>query len=397
MQKGMTAFLALLLVTLGQFAIDIYLPSLPSMVADLGATKSAVQQTLTFFLISFALSQLIYGPLSDRYGRRIILLLGLLIFIIGAVGACLARSIEFLILMRLVQGLGIGAANVLCRAILRDLYHGGPELAKKVTFLGILWVISPVIAPVLGGYIEEFWGWRANFVFLAIFVFLVWVWAFFFLPETKDQSQRQSIHPTVIGKNYLHLFSSRPFIGYVFADLFIYGVLSSFYVVGPFLLQKVLGLSPVVFGWMMLVISGGYLLGSSINIRLVHHLHQTVVIKIGLAWILIVSLGMVILAMSGIFNLTTVVLSICLLFIGIAFIFTNCIGLSLSIFPHLAGSASAVWGFLAYLGGTLATSIMSYSPAQTALPLSIAFLIQSLLAFLVLWWGMPKKPSFNLP
>jgi hypothetical protein len=117
------------------------------------------------------------------------------------------------------------------------------------------------------------------------------------------------------------------------------------------------------------------------------------VIKIGLVWVLLVSLAMVILALCGIFSTTATVLSICLLFVGIAFIFTNCIGLSLSIFPHLAGSASAVWGFLAYLGGTLATSIMSYLPANTAFPLSVAFLIQCLLAFFVLWWGMPKKSS----
>jgi Bcr/CflA subfamily drug resistance transporter len=390
MRKGLTAFLALLLVTLGQFAIDIYLPSLPAMVVDLGATKSAVQQTLSFFLIGFAFSQLIYGPLSERFGRRIVLLIGLLIFIGGALGAYFAHTVDFLIIMRLIQGLGIGAANVLCRAILRDLYHGS-ELAKKVTFLGILWVLSPVVAPVLGGYIEEYWGWRMNFAFLAIFVLLIWIWAFLLLPETKDQTQRQSVHPIAIGRNYLHLLSNRPFLGYVFADFFLYGVLSSFYVAGPFLLQKVLGLSPVAFGWTMLIISGGYLLGSSFNVRLIHRLPQTTVIKIGLAWVLIVSVGMVLLAGCGILNIASIVLPLCLLFFGIAFIFTNCIGLSLSIFPHLAGSASAVWGFLAYFGGTLATSSMSYLPEKTSLPLSIALLIQCLLTFFVLWWGMSQK------
>lgn len=392
MQKGMIAFLALLLVTLGQFAIDIYLPSLPAMVLDLGATKSAVQQTLTFFLISFAFSQLIYGPLSERFGRRIILLLGLVIFVLGAVGASLAHSVEFLIAMRFIQGFGIGAANVLCRAILRDLYHG-PELAKKVTFLGILWVISPVVAPVMGGYIEEYWGWRMNFVFLAAFVFLIGLWALFFLPETKDPAQRQSIHPAIMGKNYLKLLSNRPFMSYVLADFFLYGILSSFYVAGPFLLQKVLGLSPVSFGWMMLIISSGYLIGSSLNIRLVHHYEQKAVIRVGLAGIIIISIAMVILALGGALNLVAVVLPLSLLFLAIAFIFTNCIGQSLSIFPQLAGSASALWGFLAYFGGTLATSIMSYLPEKTALPLSIALLIQSLLTLLVLWWGMSQKNS----
>ncbi len=394
MNKGMVAFLALMLVTLGQFAIDIYLPSLPSMVLDLNTTKSIVQQTLTYFLVSFAFSQLFYGPISERFGRRIVLLIGLLIFIGGAVGAYLAHSIEFLLIMRLIQGIGIGSANVLCRAILRDLYHG-TELAKKVAFLGILWVLSPVVAPVLGGYIEEWWGWRVNFLFLAIFVFMIWIWAFFFLPETKDPAKRQSIHPVVIGKNYLTLLLSQAFMGYVLADFFLYGILSSFYVVGPFLLQKVLGLSPVVFGWMMLLISGGYFLGSSLNIRLIHHFPQNRVIKMGVSWILVVSSGMVILAANNILSISVIVLPLCLLFFGIAFIFTNCIGLSLSIFPHLAGSASALWGFLAYLGGALATNIASHFPDKVSFPFSLSILIQCLLASAVLWWAMSQKANHS--
>lgn len=383
----MVTFLALLLVTLGQFAIDIYLPSLPAMAIDLNTSKSAIQQTLTYFLVGFAFSQLFYGPISERFGRRIVLLLGLLLFIIGAMGAYFASSVQFLIGMRLIQGLGIGAANVLCRAILRDLYQGA-ELAKKVAFLGILWVLSPVVAPVIGGYIELYLGWRINFLFLGIFVSLIWLWAFFFLPETKDASKRQSIHPVTIGKNYLTLLLNRSFMGYVLADFFLYGILSSFYVVGPFLLQKVFGLSPVAFGWVMLLISGGYLLGSALNIRLIHHFSQAIAIKIGVVWILVVSSMMVILSLMNVFNVTAIVLPLCLLFLGIAFIFTNCIGLSLSIFPDLAGSASALWGFFAYFGGSLATNIVSYFSEQSAFPFTLVVLIQSLLVLAVLGWGM---------
>lgn len=386
MQRKMATFMALLLVTLGQFAIDIYLPSLPSMVRDLATTRNLVQQTLSVFLIGFAVAQLVYGPISDRFGRRKVLLVGLLIFIVGAIGATFAHSIKFLIIMRLIQGIGISAANVLCRAILRDLYEGA-ELAKKVTFLGVLWVLSPIIAPVLGGYIEAYWGWRMNFAFLALFVCLIWIWSFFFLTETKDPATRQSIHPIAIGKNYAKLFSSRLFMGYVLTDFFLYGVFSSFYVAGPFLLQKVLGVSPILFGWLMLIISGGYLLGSFFNIRLIHRLEPIRVIKIGFSSIFVVSLGMVLISASGILTISSLVVPCSLLFCGIALIFTNCIGLSLSIFPLLGGSASAVWGFFAYLGGTFATSTIAYLPERSSVTLSLSFFVLCSLAFLSLKWA----------
>lgn len=385
-RKGVVTFFVLLLVALGQFAIDIYLPSLPFMVTDLQTDKGSVQLTLTFFLIGFAFSQLIYGPFSDRFGRRKVLLLGLTIFLAGAIGAALTKSISFLIGMRLIQGLGIGAANVLCRAILRDLYEG-KELAKKISTLGILWVLSPIIAPVIGGYIEEYAGWRGNFLFLIAFVGLVLLWCIFFLPETKDPTQIQSIHPRTILKNYRFLLSSRPFIGYVFVDFFLYGIFSAFYVAGPFLLQTVLKISPILFGWMMLIISLGYMIGTYINIYLLHYWEPKKVIQFGSISILVISLIMLAVAWFGIFNVIAIVFPMTILFCTIALLFTNCISVCLSFFPHLVGSASALWGFLAYLGGVLATYVMSSIPEKSQTPLSVVIFILSILAILSSWLG----------
>jgi Bcr/CflA subfamily drug resistance transporter len=385
-QKGVVTFFVLLLVALGQFAIDIYLPSLPAMVTDLHTDKSSVQLTLTFFLVGFAFSQLIYGPFSDRFGRRKVLLIGLAIFVVGAIGASLAQSVSFLIGMRLVQGLGIGAANVLCRAILRDIYKG-KELAKKVSTLGVLWVLSPIVAPVIGGYIEEYAGWRMNFLFLICLVGLVWLWCIFFLPETKDPTQIQSIHPREIVKNYALLLSSRPFMGYVLVDFFMYGIFSAFYVAGPFLLQKVLNVSPIMFGWMMLIISFGYMVGTYINIRALHYWEPKKIIKCGLVLIFVISSIMLALALCDIFNITAIVLPLSILFCAIALLFTNCIGICLSIFHHLAGSASALWGFLAYLGGTLATFVMSALPEKSQTPLNVVIFTLCILAIFSASWG----------
>lgn len=386
-RPGTITFFVLLLITLGQFAVDIYLPSMPAMVPALNATKSQVQLTLTFFLVGFAASQLVYGPLSERFGRRWVLITGLTIFIASAISASLTDSIETLIWMRLAQGFGIGAANVLCRAILRDLFHD-KELAKKIALLGILWVTSPIVAPVIGGYFETHFGWRMNFIFLSVFVGIVWLWTLFCLPETKDPSEIHSIHPKTMGKNYWKLLTSRPFMGYVLADALLYGMFSSFYVAGPFLLQKDLGLSPIAFGWTMLIISAGYLLGTTVNMRLVHHHDQLKMIRAGVIGVIIVSVGLFATATFGVFDLVSFVGFLFLIFFGLAFIFTNCIAKSLAIFPNLAGVASGIWGFFAYLGGALATSVMTLLPEKTQLPLSSAFVLEAVLAALALFWGL---------
>ena len=385
-QKGVVTFFVLLLVALGQFAIDIYLPSLPAMVTDLHTDTGRIQLTLTFFLVGFAISQLIYGPFSDRFGRKKVLLVGLAIFIVGAIGASLASSVSFLIGMRLVQGLGIGAANVLCRAILGDMYKG-KEFAKKASTLGVLWVLSPIIAPVIGGYIQEYAGWRGNFLFLICFVSLVWLWAIFFLPETKDPTQIQSIHPRAIIKNYALPLSSYPFVGYVFVDFFLYGIFSAFYVSGPFLLQKDLKMSPTLFGWTLLIISSGYMLGTNLNIRALHRWEARKIIQCGSISIFAISAIMLVIAWLGIFNITAMVLPMTILFCAIAFLFTNCIGICLSFFPHLTGSASALWGFLAYLGGTLTTFVMSMGSEQSQLSLNSAIFVLCSLAVFSAAWG----------
>ncbi len=387
-----TTFLVILLVALGQFAIDIYLPSLPAMVRVFQTDKSIIQLTLTVFLITFALSQLIYGALSERFGRRRVLFVGLAIFIAGALWSTFANSITALLISRAVQGAGIGAANVLCRAILRDLYSG-KELAKKVSYLGLVWVMSPIIAPVLGGYFEQYFGWRMNFIFLAIFVAIILFWAVIKLPETKNLSQLHSIHPKIIANHYRTILKNRFCMGYILADFILYGVFSAFYVAGPFLLQNRLKLSPIAFGWMMLIISTGYFLGSFTNSRLIHHFSIKKVIYLGLGIVCLSSLAMLIFALSDVMNVEVIVAPLCFLFLGMGLIFTNCISGCLSIFPHLAGHTSAIWGFFAFVGGTVTTFLMSLFQEQTQIPLSWMLLIQSILVVVTLTVMVFRKPN----
>jgi Bcr/CflA subfamily drug resistance transporter len=390
-KNGLFLFLVLLLVALGQFAIDIYIPSFPSMVVAMDTSKKMIQLSLTFFLVTFACSQLIYGPLSERFGRRKVLCFGLIIFLIGAFWSAVTSSISAFLISRAMQGIGIGAANVLVRAILRDIYSD-KELAIKVNYLGMVWVSSPIIAPVIGGYFEQYLGWRANFVFLILLVGMILIWAIFRLPETKDPSELHSIHPKMISKNYWTLLTNRFCMGYTLADFFVYGMFSAFYVAGPFLLQNRLKLSAVEFGWVMLIISMGYLIGSFSNMRIIRYFPARRMIISGLFITGIVSAIMVMLAMRGFMNLKVIVMPLFFMFLGMGFIFTNCIAGALSIYPNLAGHASALWGFFAYAGGTIATFVMSLLETNTQLPLSLLLFVQIILAAIVLITMVFRNP-----
>lgn len=376
--------LTLSLITFGQFAIDIYLPSFTSMQKQLKTSAGMIQLTLTFYLISYGFTQLIYGPLSDRFGRRKVLLSGMIIFIAGSLGTYIAPTIGWVLATRFIQGLGISSANVLCRAILRDLYPGS-ELDKKTPYLGMVWVIPPIIAPVLGGYIESFFGWRSNFLFLAGIVWIEFLLVYFFLPETKDPSEVHSIHPKVIWKNYKTLLGSRPFLGYVTTDLILFGAFSCFYAVGPFLLQVRLDLSAVSLGWMLLLMASGYMMGSILNIFLTHRLPQKTIMSYGVLCIILVSLAMLTVALMGIMTVFGIVSLQLLFFFGIGLIFTNCISGCLKIFPPLAGSASALWGLFAFIGGTIGSSLMTLFPENNQLPLASVFTVQSFLVAVVLY------------
>ncbi|MBS0652735.1 MAG: multidrug effflux MFS transporter [Verrucomicrobia bacterium] len=376
--------LALSLVTFGQFAIDIYLPSFASMEKQLNTSASMIQLTLTFYLISYGFTQLIYGPLSDRFGRRKVLLCGMIIFIAGSLGTYIAPTIAWVLATRFIQGAGISSANVLCRAILRDLYPG-PELEKKTPYLGMVWVIPPIVAPVLGGYIEDFFGWRTNFLFLAGIVCIEFLLIYFFLPETKDPSEIHSIHPKTIWKNYKTLLSNQAFLGYVTTDMILFGAFSCFYAVGPFLLQVRLDLSAISLGWMLLLISSGYMMGSYLNIFLTHRLSQKNIMSIGVLCICLVAFAMLTVALMGIMTVFAIVALQLLFFFGIGLIFTNCIAGCLKIFPPLAGSASALWGLFAFIGGTIGSSLMTLFSEKNQVPLVSVFTVQSILVGIVLY------------
>jgi DHA1 family bicyclomycin/chloramphenicol resistance-like MFS transporter len=264
--RGIALLLAAL-AALGPFAIDAYLPSFPEMTENLGATQLEMQQTLTAFLLPFAIMTLWHGAISDALGRRRVILAALALFGLASAGGMLATRIEHLWLLRSVQGISAGAGMVVGRAIVRDLFDGAPaqRLMSQIT---MMFAFAPAVAPLIGGWLQSWFGWRSVFAFLALMTLLLWTACWRLLPETLPPEKRQSLRPGYLGRTYWKVLSSPRFLFVCsaltlnFAGFFLY-VLSA-----PVFLMGHLGLSEREFLWLFGPSMTGLMTGAWISGRL---------------------------------------------------------------------------------------------------------------------------------
>ena len=258
------------LVALGPFSLTMYQPALPSIATSLNITTAQVQLTLTVYLASFAIGQLIYGPLSDHFGRRRTLLLGLAIFVAGAIACALATSAAVLIAARVLQGLGACAGPALGRAMIRDLY-GAKGSAKAMAFVASALSIAPAIAPVFGGYIAGAAGWPWIFATLALVGTGMFVFVLLRVPETNPYVSRGAFRFVSMLGSYLQLVKSRRYLGYLaIAAVPVAGSLS-FQTAAPFIIVGELGVHPSEFGLLMVSLTAAYFVGTLVANRLAVH------------------------------------------------------------------------------------------------------------------------------
>jgi DHA1 family bicyclomycin/chloramphenicol resistance-like MFS transporter len=277
--RGIALLLAAL-AALGPFAIDAYLPSFPEMTEKLGATQLEMQQTLTAFLLPFAIMTLWHGAISDALGRRRVILVALAVFGLASAGGLLATRIEHLWLLRAVQGISAGAGMVVGRAIVRDLFDGAPaqRLMSQIT---MMFAFAPAVAPLIGGWLQSWFGWRSVFAFLALMTLALWTACWHLLPETLPPEKRQSLRPAYLGRTYWKVLTSPRFLFVCsaltlnFAGFFLY-VLSA-----PVFLMGHLGLSEREFLWLFGPSMTGLMTGAWISGRLAGKLSPSRTIAAG--------------------------------------------------------------------------------------------------------------------
>lgn len=255
------------LASLGPFSIDTYLPSFNDIGVSLLATPLEVQQTLTAYLLPYALMTLWHGALSDALGRRRVILVSVALFALASAGCMFATRIEHLWLMRALQGITAGAGMVVARAIVRDLYDGAPA-QRLIAHITMVFALAPAIAPVLGGWLQSWFGWRSVFAFLVLLGFALWLACWYLLPETLPRDQRHSLHARYLARAYWKVLTSSAFLltcgalALNFAAFFIY-VLSA-----PVFLMRHLGVSATGFLWLFGPAMSGLMIGAWLSGRL---------------------------------------------------------------------------------------------------------------------------------
>lgn len=368
--RGLTVLLAFM-TAMGPISTDLYVPALPQLAAEFAATPARVQWTLSSYLMGFAVGQLLYGPLSDKYGRKPLLMVGFLAYLAGTAASALAPAVDALTAARFLQGVGGAGPIIIARAIVRDMYEGsraGRQLSLMSTIMGV----APIVSPVLGGLLAVWFGWRASFVAMLATVGPIAFVAFLLLPETLRQPQTGPISPRAILASFAVVARTPVWRVYAAIMAMSHTGLFTFVAVSPFVLQSVYGLTPVEFGIGFSACSVAFVSGAAVGARLVMRRGLEGVVALGVACLF--AGGVLQLAGYLLFPRSALALFVpeLVYFFGIGFTLPHSIAGALSPFPERAGAATSLQGFLqmtfsALTGIIVAALITRFGPAPLAL------------------------------
>jgi DHA1 family bicyclomycin/chloramphenicol resistance-like MFS transporter len=356
------------------------LPALPRLTAVFATTPDKAQLTLSVFLVGFAIGQLAYGPISDRFGRRPVLLFGLVVYTLGGIGCALAGSIDQLILCRLLQGLGGCVGRVMGPAIVRDEFHA-QKGAQVLSYVTLVMALAPLIAPVIGGYLLVFTDWQAIFLSLAAFGAIVLVVIATRFAESSKYHDPQATEIATLLRNYAHFLTNRACLGYALINCFVFAGLFSYISGSSFVFIEVFGLPSQVYGMLFGVTAIAFMSGAALNGRAVRKRKPQAVLRVGLAIVLVAGalmLAGVILAPSAI----GVMLAIMIYVFGMAFVFPNATAAAMEPMPRMAGVASSLLGSSQMAIGSVTGYLVNRFYDKTPLAMASGIAVASLLACL---------------
>lgn len=384
----LTPLLLALLALLSAFtplSIDMYLPALPVIAVDLRGTAGDIQLTLSAFIIAFGLGQVFYGPAGDRFGRRPVILVGLVIYVVATIGCAFAAEAGQLVVLRLLQGLAACGGVVLSRTMVRDLAEKD-QAARAMSLMMACTSIAPMLAPLIGGQVLWFFGWRAIFWVLAGIGVVAFAAAWLHLPETLRPEYRQPLHLGSILRRFGELFRHRAFLGYALTGTFQFSALMSFLSGSPFVFIEKYGVSPRLFG----VIFGGMVvfmtLGSLLNARFVPvfgagRIMRYAAIVPAVAGTTALVLGHVE-ARYGTIGLWPFLACFAPQIATISLIGPNSTAMALQRYPHMAGTASSLMGVMQFGIGAVFGAIVGQAFDGTIMPMTSAMGVAGILCLL---------------
>jgi DHA1 family bicyclomycin/chloramphenicol resistance-like MFS transporter len=383
---GLTLLLAML-TALGPLSMDMYLPSLPDIAHVLGAPVARTQLTISSYLIGFAVGQMIYGPLSDRYGRRPVLLAAVALYLASTLACAAAQSVDLLIAARLLQGISGSGAIVLARAIVRDVYSG-VQAARELSLMGSISATAPIVAPMIGGVLQAGFGWRANFICMSVGGLIALLVAGRLLPETLRPDNRASpLSFFSMMRGYGAVARHRGFLVYLGIITTTYAGLFAWVSGASVVLQGVYGMSAVAFGFTFALGAAGYMLGAMIATRLVVRLGLDRTIGVGVVVIAAGGLSLALAVATGVPGLWLVA-AMALYLAGVGLAMPQAMAGALTPFPDRAGTAASLMGLVQQALAAVIAAVIGAYLVQSAWPVTGVVVAMGCLTFLL--WALTR-------
>ena len=389
LQPGTFALTLLLamLTALGPLSMDMYLPSLPDIAHVLAAPTARVQLTVSSYLIGFAVGQMIYGPLSDRHGRRPVLLAALALYVASTLVCAATQSVDPLIGARFLQGIGGSGSIVLARAIVRDLYSG-VQAARELSLMGSISAFAPIVAPMIGGVLQTAFGWRASFIAMAAFGVVTLVVAGRLLPETLRQRAGQPISLSSVVGGYGAVLRHRGFLVYLGILTISYAGLFAWISGASVVLQGIYGLSAVAFGFTFALGAAGYMLGATVATRLVVRLGLDRTMGLGVMVLAAGGLALAAVVAAGIPGVWLVA-AMAIYLAGLGLAMPQAMAGALTPFPDRAGTAASLMGLVQQTVAAVVAAIVGDYLGRSAWP--VAGVVVAMGCLTLLLWAFTRR------
>ncbi|HEX7768934.1 MAG TPA: multidrug effflux MFS transporter [Dokdonella sp.] len=373
------------LAMFGPFSIDTIFPAFPAIGADLRASPLAMQQTISAYLIAYALMSLFHGPFSDALGRRRVILVGVLVFALASVGCALAGSIESLLAFRALQGMSAGAGLIVGRAIIRDCFDG-VEAQKLMSTVSMIFGLAPAIAPIVGGWVVSFARWPMIFWLLAAFGVLLFLASAAWLPETHPPERRSPLSPAGLGRTWRLILGDRAFFPLALAGSLNFNALWVYISSAPAFVLDLLRLDEASFAWLFVPAISGMMIGAFLSGRVAGRLSATATVRLGYAIMLAASaLNLVVALLLPVPRVPWSVLLVGVHAIGIGINFPTLTLLLLDRFPKHRGAVSSLQAFFSLLISAAIAGVLSPVLSISATRLALGAMVCTVLGFAA-WW-----------
>lgn len=371
-----------LLVAFGPLSTDLYLPSLPSIATHFAVGAAEAQLTLSVFLLGFAGGTLIWGPLSDRFGRRPTMLAGLAFFFVATLACAAAESMTQLIVARFVQAIGACVGPVVARAVVRDVF-AREEAARVLSYMAMAMGLAPMVGPVIGGMLEAAFGWRSNFILIAAVGAVALAATFRALPETNRHPNAEATRPSRMAAQFRELAGHRPYVGYALTVALAYSGIFAFISGSSFVLIRLFGVSPPAFGWLFAACVAGYMTGAFLSGRFTRRVGLHRMILVGGTVASTGGLAMTAFALTGSTAPWGIVLPMVAFLMGVGMMMANSQAGAVAPFPRMAGAASALLGFVQMTIAAAVGVAVGHVLETSALPMAAAIALSGLGALAV--------------